>query len=400
MLLLSSLGILISLFTMGLSIWASTFQSDATSDTVTLISIGWLAFFIGLLNIPSLVYAVRSLRQRAAKIKEPSLFKKASLAMIAWVFLLAAGYFVNRNAGAASVLPPITILSTAIPAWWLVEFSRRGLQRPSPSKEWGTVTLGLTVTPVVIMLIEILFVIAVTLVVLVLLGLQPSFLTELLSVSENLNITQGSLDEADQLIYSLASNPTIAVAIFLVIGVVAPFTEEVFKPLAVWLRLHRTIQPKDGFMLGLISGGIFTLLESASLVIQTGSQDWLMATLMRNGAGVLHIGLSGLTGYGLARAKSEKRWGLALLYILGATVLHGLWNSMALLNGYSTLPMPGSIAASITEITSLIIMAAVFIAVIIITAKINARLRKEEANQAMAAQNTDIMDEQNNQTRL
>ena len=262
--------------------------------------------------------------------------------MIAWVMLLVAGYFVNQNTNTANILPAITILTTAIPVWWLVEFSRRGLERPAPTKEWGTVTLGLTITPVVIMLIEILFVIAVTLVVLVILGLQPSFLTELLSVSENLDITQGSLEELDQLMYSLASNPTIAMAIFLVIGVVAPFTEELFKPLAVWLRLHRSIQPKDGFILGLISGGVFTLLESASLVIQTGSQDWLMATLLRNGTGMLHIGLSGLTGYGLARAKSEKRWGLALLYILGATVLHGLWNSMALLNGYSLCLCPAA----------------------------------------------------------
>jgi RsiW-degrading membrane proteinase PrsW (M82 family) len=385
---------------MALTIWASTFQPAATADEMPLTAVSWLAFFMGLLNIPSLVFAIQSLRQRTIKSKKPSLFRKASLAMILWAFLLAAGYFINRSGNTANFLPPLTILTTAIPAWWLVEFSRRGLERPTPSKEWGTVTLGLTVTPVVTMLIELLFLIAVTLVVLVLLGLQPSFLTEMMSISENLSITQGSLEELDQMIYSPASNPTIAAAIFLVIGVVAPFTEEIFKPLAVWLQLHRAIQPKDGFMLGLISGGVFTLLESASLVIQTGSQDWVMATLMRNGTGMLHIGLSGLTGYGLARAKREKRWGIALLYILGATVLHGLWNSMALLNGYSALPVSASMGTSITEILSLIIMAAIFIAVVIITFKINKQLRKETVVQTIAAQKADAVDEQNRQTRL
>ena len=394
MLLLSSLGILLSLAVAIGTFWLNGAEPASSADTLTLLSIGCLAIFIGLLNLPSLVFAIKKIKQQEIRIKNPSLFKSACIAMIPWGILLAIGFFLSQSSSASAILPPVTILTTAIPIWWLVEFSRRGLERPSPSKEWGTLTLGLILAPSLIMIIEVLFVIVITLVVLIILGLQPGVLTELMKFSGSLGVSQGGLDELDQLLFTLAEDPTIATAIFLVIGVVAPFTEEVFKPLSVWLRLRRPIEPRDGFTLGLISGGAFTLLESASLVSQITAQEWLMAIVLRAGTGILHIGLSGLTGYGIARAKSEKRWGLAFLYILGATALHGLWNSMALLNGYSALPMPGFIGSSITEIFSVVVMAGVFIAIVIITIKINARLRKEQASQIFATHKADFIDQQ------
>ncbi len=380
MLLLSSLGILFSLVIAAGTILAGASVSASQPEALAMISAGVLALLIGLLLVPSLMLSIRKLKGRESVVKNLSLFKKASLALIGWAGLLTAGYFLSKNQASSYLLAPITILCTVLPIWWLIEFSRRGIRRPSPFKESGTLTVGLTVAPVLIMLIEIIFVLIVILVVAILLGMQPGMLVTIMNTVRDLDPAQNGLGELDQLITSLAGNPIIAAALFMVIGVVAPFTEEVFKPLAVWLVRRETLQPYEGFELGLISGGAFTLLESASLVSQTGTQDWITVILLRTATSMLHIGMSGLVGYGVARARVEKRWGSAILNILAATALHGLWNSLAMVNGYFTTPLTSISAGASTagSVITMIGMILVFAAVVAIVLRIGARLRRSQ----------------------
>lgn len=386
MLLLSSLGILFSIFISALVIWdnlAMLGHNDATSfETLTSLSIGSLILFIGLLNFPALIYTVKKLKGKEIETKIPSLFKRASLSMFGWLVLLAAGFWISRSQIASYALAPITILAVAIPVWWLVELARHGLKRPRPSREWDTLTVGLTVSPMIIMIIEILLVLVIGLIVVMILGLQPDTLSQIMELPNQMEFSEGSLEDLENLLFNLAQDPVIASAIFFVVGVVAPFTEELFKPLAVWILPRRSLTPRDGFVLGLISGGAFTLIESASLVSQIGSEDWLISVVMRSAAGLLHISLSGLVGYGIAKAKCEKRWGIALLNLLAASVLHGLWNSMAMLNGYSatSLPINGSASASLSNIISVVLMLLVFVIVTAITYKINTALKKQESS--------------------
>lgn len=381
MLLLSSLGILISLLITTAAVWVSLDDQAAVADKLSFLSIGAIAFFIGLLNVPSLIYSIRKLINAEKPARTPALFKAASLAMIGWAALVITGYFLNRSGITVNALIPITVLAIAIPVWWLIEFARRGLERPEPAKEWGAVTLGLTFTPIIIMLIEVLLVLVVAIIVLVILGLQPGTLDELLAITTSLGNSQGGLEQLDQLLFDLVLNPLVAAGIFLVIGIIAPFVEELFKPLSVWLHLHPPITSKDGYILGLISGGAFTLLESAGMIIQIEPQDWAVGILLRSATGLLHIGLSGLVGYGIGKARSEKRWGQAILYLLAAGGLHGLWNSMALLNGFSTTPLPttgSSINIAIGGTITFISMLIIFMTVAFITVKLNKILHKEQ----------------------
>ena len=146
------------------------------------------------------------------------------------------------------------------------------------------------------------------------------------------------------------------------------------------------MRAREGFILGLISGGAFTLLESASLVSQINANEWLSGVVLRSSTGMLHIGLSGLVGYGIARARSERRWGAMLLTLLGATSLHGLWNSMALLNGFSTtaLPMTENVTPPAVGVISLIVMLLVFAAVVLITIRLNKKLGLEQSAEQSA----------------
>lgn len=381
MLLLSSLGILISLLFALLSIWGGFDDYTPAADSLIFLSTGALFFFISLLNLPALILSIRKLSGRSEHKNIPSLYKAASIAMIFWAILVCTGYFLSKTGAAITALAPITVLSIAIPVWWLVEFARKGLERPKSAKEWGTLTIGLTLTPVSIMIIEILFAIIAVVVVLIFLGFQPGRLDQLLVLAESFDPSQGGMEALDQLLSSLAQDPLIAAGLFLIIGVIAPFTEELIKPLAVWFRIRSSLSAKDGFILGLISGGAFALLESAGMVNQISTQDWTEAVLLRAATGVLHIGLSGLVGYGIGRARSEKRWGLAILYLLSAALLHGLWNSMALVSTFSVSPLQvgesySGFAAG--EIISIISMLIIFAIVAYITIRVNRKLRNQQ----------------------
>ena len=349
------------------------------------VSLGALALTLGLLNFPALVYSIQDLRGRQGKTKHPSLFRSANFGLILWAALLAAGTYLTRTFPYTPWLAPITILSVLIPVWWLIEFARRKLKRPAPVHEWKTVTLGLTLAPVTIMIIETLLAILAAVVVIILLGIQTDFISNLTNLTSNLELSGSGMEQLDQLLYDLAQNPTVAAALYLVIGLLAPFTEELFKPLAVWLSWKRPMKAREGFELGLISGGAFTLIESASLVSQINASDWLSGVILRSSTGLLHIGLSGLVGYGIAKARSEKRWGTMLLTLLGATGLHGLWNSMALLNGFSTTAMPMAESAAVTagSVISLAAMLVVFAAVLFITIRLNKKLRMEQTTEQL-----------------
>jgi RsiW-degrading membrane proteinase PrsW (M82 family) len=379
LLMLSTLGILIGLLTAAATLWAGS--NNPSPDSVTFLSISALSLLTGLLNTPAFVLALKDLSGKDISYKQPLLFKHASFALAVWACLLAAGMLLSRSGDSQPVLAPITILAVAIPIWWLVEFGRRGLARSSALREWGTITMGLTISPLIIMIIEVIVVVLAMVFVFIVLSFQPGLINQITAITESLQLSQGGLEELENQLYQLMQSPLITAAIFSVIGLIAPLIEELFKPLAVWLLLGRSIKPRDGFTLGLISGGMFALLESAGLISQVGSQEWISAIALRAATDLLHIGLSGMVGFGIASAWSENRKGRVFLYVLSAGLLHGLWNSAALLSGYVPAVFPNTENGSFfspSNLISLIVMIAVFAAVLWVILRINHRLVHEQ----------------------
>jgi RsiW-degrading membrane proteinase PrsW (M82 family) len=198
-----------------------------------------------------------------------------------------------------------------------------------------------------------------------------------------MNFNYGGVSDVERILYELMKQPFISAAIFLIVGFFAPLVEEVFNPMAIWFLLKRPLVEHEGFTLGLISGGAFAILESAGMVIQIDIHDWLIAILLRAATGVLHIGLSGLVGYGLVRSWNRKQSGRGILYTLSATILHGAWNSLALLSGLSSSAISEGSEVEISDITSIIsllFMIIVFITIVVITIKINLRLKQDLAD--------------------
>ena len=174
--------------------------------------------------------------------------------------------------------------------------------------------------------------------------------------------------------------PIVSSGLFIVVGILAPLIEEFFKPVIIWFLLNRPLKDYEGFSLGLISGGAFTLLENSGMVIQLNARDWLIAVLLRAATGVLHIGLSGFVGFGMTRIWNQKKNGKGVLFFLIAVLLHGCWNSLALLSGFSSaLPQTITAFSHPEHIDKFILgaMVVIFLIIITITLKINTFLRRQ-----------------------
>ena len=382
LLLLSALGILIGVIIAALTLTSAYVFPTASlsaADEVSLLSTSILLISISALNVPALTTAIKNLKRKTTHQSLQPLFKKANYLIILWFLIIAFGYFISREGSRTFLLAPLTVAAVIIPVWWLIEFSRRGLPRSTKLREWGTLTIGLTVTPVIIIMIELILIVVAVIVVMIGLGFHPGFSSQLLSILENINLYQSGIGELEQILYEIMKQPLISAAIFLTIGLIAPLIEEIFKPMSTWFLLSRPLEEYEGFSLGLISGGAFAILESAGMVIQMDIQDWLIAIILRTATGVLHIGLSGLVGYGLARSWHQKRIYRGILYIFSAAILHGAWNSLALLSGFSFSLLseePGAEILGAKNILSLFFMVVVFTSIIAMTLKINSRLRQ------------------------
>jgi len=381
---LSALGVLFGVTTAALTLISAYGFSEtglAASDEMTALSTSVLLISVGMLNVPTLITSIKKLLKKPIRQSKKSYLQKANYYLFLWLLIITVGFFISREGNKTFLLAPLTAAAVFIPVWWLIEFSRRGLPRSTKLREWGTLTIGLTITPIVIISIELLLTAIAAVVVMIRLEFQPNLISQLRSILENISQNKGGIGELEQIQFEMMKQPIVSAAVFLILGLIAPLIEEIFKPMSTWFLLSRPLEEFEGFSLGLISGGAFAILESAGIVIQMGSQDWLIAVALRAATGVLHIGLSGLVGYGLARSWHQKQFGRGLIYIITATILHGIWNSMALLSGFSSsvFNRPEMETSGTSGVISLIFLMVIFISIIAITLKINSRLRQDLA---------------------
>lgn len=380
---LSALGIFIGLSIASFSL-IGIFPIPATklAEPFSLFSTGSifvLSLTICILNLLTLITSIKKLFGKNVKtLRQPKL-PVFLITLAVWFIVLAVGYFAGRNEKWFVFLAPLTTTAILIPIWGLITIARSGLPRSTSQRERGTFTIGLTVAPLIIIITELVFIFGVIVVVMIILGFQSDLTEQLLSLLENLNANSSRIGELENMLFELMQQPLVATAIFVSLGVIAPLIEEIFKPMAIWLLLNRPLKDHEGYALGLISGGAFALLESTGMVIQMSPQEWLPAIALRAATGVLHIGLSGLVGYGLARSWSMQKRMHSVLYLLSAAALHGAWNSLALFSGLASMPLAeetgiGSLTTS--SILSVVFMITIFIAVIVINIFINRVLRK------------------------
>ncbi len=129
-------------------------------------------------------------------------------------------------------------------------------------------------------------------------------------------------------LYSPLLSPPILVAVGLLVLIIAPMIEELFKPLGVLLMRYRRPSKARSFLWGLAGGAGFALSEAlfngaASL------ESWAGVATMRVGATAMHCLGGGLMGLGWYYLFATRRpWRLLAAYAASVT-LHSLWNVAA-----------------------------------------------------------------------
>ncbi len=223
---------------------------------------------------------------------------------------------------------PFYGISIGLPLVLLVWIGVGGIHLGSRNRFWGSLGIGMIVGPFLASLLELFVYAGILLILVFILALSSNWLATLQQLISQLRGVTG-IDGAMQVLAPYLVNPLVLASLFLVLGVFTPLIEETVKPAVVWLLAKRLQSPAQGFALGVISGAGFALVESL-LASSTPGQGWGQLLAARAGGGLMHIFASGLMGWGIASAWQGKRLRLLGTYLL-SVMIHGLWNSAAVI---------------------------------------------------------------------
>ena len=277
--------------------------------------------------------------------QKPFAEREASFSIKAWqvvvsLILAAVVIFIGYKIGADSslnwlLLPVLTLPAVALPILIVLGLGIRGISLGERWQSWSIFGIAMTLVPFFLIFLEGIALILVLIFVGIFLLSQPDFVTEIQQLSRQIYLLGPQSEEIQNLLIPYITKPGVLATALLYVALLVPLMEELLKPLGVWLFANKLTSPAQGFALGALSGAAYALIETFGVSAQ--SQDWASLLLMRIGTGMLHITSSALMGMAIFYAIRERRY-LRLLGIYFLSVsLHGLWNTLALLYGFSTV---------------------------------------------------------------
>ncbi|MGA2490436.1 MAG: PrsW family glutamic-type intramembrane protease [Anaerolineales bacterium] len=359
----------------------SSFKFASMTDLASSFFGAFGMFFCAILLLPTLIYCVRWLKGqeiRPAKLPPPKGWQVGGL-LGAWVLMIILGLIMNNLPEYGSLVAlPFFLLVIAMPVASLAWIAIGGLPVGSWRRLWAAFGIGMTGSTLVAMLLEYSLVGIAALAAGIVAASNPEWLAIFQQVRNQ--ITNAS--DVQSLLTTLApylTNPLVLLLALVFASVLAPIIEETLKPAAVWLLGKRLRSPAEGFALGALCGAGFALLEG--MLAASGSFLILGAGLAaRAASSLMHITTSGLTGWGIASARMEKRYGrLAWTYLLSISI-HGLWNGSVILAAFGalrlTLPGAGSDPLGILlAFTGMVILGSMLFTIMVLLPIINRRLR-------------------------
>lgn len=237
------------------------------------------------------------------------------------------------------VLPILTLPVVLLPIWMVTLLGVRNLPFGSCWRTWSAFGISLTVTPFLLVVIEVLMILVILVFVVIYVVANPQVAADFERLSSQFMFldleTEAGAEELLRLVTPFLLRPGVIIPVVIVFSVLIPLVEELIKPLVVWLLAGRLDSPAQGFTLGALSGAGFALWETFNASAQTDS--WGVLLFTRIGTGLLHIAASALVGMGIYLAVRERRYLRLLANYLLAVLLHGLWNAAAIAVSFSAL---------------------------------------------------------------
>lgn len=286
-----------------------------------------------LLVVPSAWYAFRRLKH--PEMDAPRAPSTILTRLLSWlgIFLfpaaLVAGDWVVRHSDMAWLwLPGISLAVTGLPVVWLVATGKRGLSGGSRQRQWGLFAGGLVGSPLLSILFEVLALVGLVLVIMIVLAFDPAMLQELTDLALRLE-TLTNPEDWMQAIAPYLERPVILTGVFTYAAVLIPLIEEALKPLGLWVLAKRRITPAEGFVGGMICGAGFGLFENL-IALSTSGEQWALLAGIRISTALLHMLTTGVMGWALANAWTNRRYLWLVLSYACAVSLHGIWNGLGI----------------------------------------------------------------------
>jgi RsiW-degrading membrane proteinase PrsW (M82 family) len=233
-------------------------------------------------------------------------------------------------------LPVFHVLANGASIVWVLNLARRKFPPDSAQRSWGAFGTGLTLTPVITFLIEVLILLIIGIFWLFLIQASPELEQDIIYLANLINESSIDSEISTRWIGEFVSRPEVTGTILLYLSFLIPLVEELLKPLAVYFLMRRKLQPWEGFVLGATAGAGFALFEN--LTIGAGVETWTFVTLTRVGTAAIHILTTGLIGWGLASAVTEKKYGRLAGSFIASVTLHGVWNGLNIITALVEFP--------------------------------------------------------------
>jgi len=320
-----------------------------TENALPLFMFGWMAVLLSLLLLPSVTLSLLRLIDGQSRLcgtsgrifRLPRPLLLASLLMVLWPLLVWLTGQLAQNIGTTAwfsglIFPPLQILAILMPLWWYIEIGRRKLSTSSPQRTWSILGVSLVITPLFIIIAEILLIGGLVVVWAMWMVNQPGLSQDLNRLANRLMITQPNPEAVLRAIRPFLQSPLVIYGILALTSGLVPILEELLKPLALWTLPHK-LTPALGFDAGILSGAGFALVESLGQLSTPVGESWAALIVGRAGTGLLHIVTCGLVGWGLACAWRERAYLKLAGAFIAAAGLHGIWNIFGLLMGLGSV---------------------------------------------------------------
>ena len=291
--------------------------------------------FAGLLMVPSLVHSGRRLFTR----KEPHQISWKNLAWVTAVLPVPfiIGYLIQIGpVWTHRFLPLIHILANGVGILWVIYLVRGKLPKDSAQRVWGSFISGISMVPPVAVVIELVLLGMVGIVWLLIMQNSPEYANDLQIISQLSEVSPGNLEIPMDWAEDFLTRPAVITTILVYIAVLVPLVEELLKPMVLWFVLHLKLHPREGFLIGATAGAGYAMFEN--LTIGASLNDWVFITISRLGTAAVHVLATGLVGWGLVSAATEKKYLRMIGAYLVAVSLHAVWNGLNIITALGEFP--------------------------------------------------------------
>jgi RsiW-degrading membrane proteinase PrsW (M82 family) len=361
--LLFGTGLVMAMTALGSLVTGSGVQAQ---QTIFLIAFG----FEGILVSIAAFFSIQKHLQKSSADREIAL-PVSNWWIILFVILAAVsiliGYLVtDTKAINWLILPVLTIPAIVLPLAALLILGTRRLPLGTRWQTWTVLGIAMTLTPFMLLILEVIVAILLFILAVAYVLTQPGLMSRLQTLSEQIMVLGPQSQAAQELIAPFLAKPAVILGALLYIALLVPAIEEILKPLGVWLFASKLESPAQGFTLGALSGAGYALIETVGVSGQQ-TEEWAGLLFSRIGTGLLHLTTSALMGAAIVLAWRERRYLRLLGTYLLAILLHGLWNTAAMLFTFSTLAVSFHQTTPLTAIQPFTIIAMAVLAVVLFT---------------------------------